>query len=56
MTNKPPAFALDLLARKGLDGYWARVVDGSVEWPDGIDLSYDTLYLRSVAVQQATAT
>ncbi|MDE0456187.1 MAG: DUF2442 domain-containing protein [Chromatiales bacterium] len=24
----------------------ARVVDGSVEWPGGIDLSYDTLYLE----------
>jgi len=32
----------------------ARVVDGSVEWPGEIDLSYDTLYLRSVAVKQAT--
>ena len=26
----------------------AQVVDGSVEWPGEIDLSYDTLYLRSV--------
>lgn len=25
----------------------ARVVAGSVEWPGGIDLSYDTLYLES---------
>jgi len=33
----------------------ARVVDGSIEWPGEIDLSYDTLYLRSVAVKQATA-
>jgi hypothetical protein len=33
----------------------ARVVDGSVEWPGEIDLSYDTLYLRSVVVQPATA-
>ncbi len=33
----------------------ARLVDGSVEWPGEIDLSYDTLYLRSVAVAQ-TAT
>ena len=33
----------------------ARVVDGSVEWPGEIDLSYDTLYLRSVTVKQATA-
>jgi hypothetical protein len=32
-----------------------RVVDGSVEWPGEIDLSYDTLYLRSAAVKQATA-
>ena len=24
----------------------ARVVTGSVEWPGGIDLSYDTLYLE----------
>ena len=32
-----------------------RVVDGSVEWPGEIDLSYDTLYLRSVVVKQATA-
>ena len=33
----------------------ARVVDGSVEWPGEIDLSYDTLYLRSIAVQPAQA-
>ena len=32
----------------------ARVVDGSVEWPGDIDLSYDTLYLRSVAVAPVT--
>jgi Protein of unknown function (DUF2442) len=32
----------------------ARVVDGSVEWPGEIDLSYDTLYLRSVATQAVT--
>lgn len=25
-----------------------QIVDGSVEWPGEIDLSYDTLYLRSV--------
>jgi hypothetical protein len=31
----------------------ARVVDGSIEWPGEIDLSYDTLYLRSVTVKQA---
>ena len=30
----------------------ARVVDGSVEWPGEIDMSYDTLYLRSMAVKQ----
>ena len=24
----------------------ARVIAGSVEWPGGIDLSYDTLYLE----------
>ena len=33
----------------------ARLVDGSVEWPGEIDLSYDTLYVRSVVVKQATA-
>ena len=27
------------------------VVAGSVEWPGEVDLSYDTLYLRSTAVQ-----
>ena len=32
-----------------------RVVDGSVEWPGEIDLSYDTLYLRSTVVKQSTA-
>lgn len=26
----------------------ARVVAGSVEWPGGLDLSYDTLYLESL--------
>ena len=25
----------------------AQVVAGSVEWPDGLDLSYNTLYLES---------
>jgi hypothetical protein len=25
----------------------ARVLAGSVEWPGGLDLSYDTLYLES---------
>lgn len=29
----------------------ARVVSGSVEWQGEIDLSYDTLYLRSKAVK-----
>ena len=33
----------------------ATVVAGSVEWPGEIDLSYDTLYLRSVAVAGAAA-
>ena len=33
----------------------ARVVDGSVEGSSEIDLSYDTLYLRSVVVKQVTA-
>ncbi len=33
----------------------ARVVDGSVEWPGEIDLSYDTLYARSVLVKQTTS-
>ena len=28
----------------------ARVVAGSVEWPGGVDLSYDTLYLESTPV------
>ena len=30
----------------------ARVVAGSVEWPGEIDLSYDTLYLKSQPVTQ----
>ncbi len=29
----------------------ARVVAGSVEWPGGLDLSYDTLYLESQRVE-----
>jgi hypothetical protein len=29
----------------------ARVVAGSVEWPGGLDLSYDTLYLESRPAQ-----
>jgi hypothetical protein len=28
----------------------ARVVAGSVEWPGGVDLSYDTLYLENAPV------
>lgn len=31
----------------------ARVVAGSVEWPRGLDLSYDTLYLESQPVEVA---
>jgi hypothetical protein len=31
----------------------ARVVAGSVEWPGGVDLSYDTLYLESTPVGSA---
>ncbi len=33
----------------------ARVVAGSVEWPTGLDLSYDTLYLESQAVEPSDA-
>ena len=35
--------------RRLRDGRFAavRVVSGSVEWPGEIDLSYDTLYVRS---------
>jgi hypothetical protein len=29
----------------------AHVIAGSVEWPEGIDLSYDTLYLESQPVE-----
>jgi len=32
----------------------ARVVAGSVEWQGGIDLSYDTLYLESRPVADAS--
>jgi hypothetical protein len=32
----------------------ARVVAGSVEWPGGLDLSYDTLYLESLSITEAT--
>ena len=31
----------------------ARVVVGSVEWPGGLDLSYDTLYLESQPITEA---
>jgi len=31
----------------------ARVVSGSVEWQGDVDLSYDTLYLESKAVEEA---
>lgn len=34
----------------------ASVVAGSVEWPGEIDLSYDTLYLGSQAVQRIHGT
>jgi len=33
----------------------ARVVAGSVEWPGGLDLSYDTLYLDSRPLTETTA-
>jgi hypothetical protein len=33
----------------------ARVVAGSVEWPTGLDLSYDTLYLESQPVEAIEA-
>jgi hypothetical protein len=29
----------------------ARVIAGSVEWPGGLDLSYDTLYLESQPIE-----
>ncbi|PZV25989.1 MAG: DUF2442 domain-containing protein [Snowella sp.] len=32
----------------------ARVVSGSVEWPNGLDLSYDTLYLESQTIKEST--
>ena len=31
----------------------ARVVAGSVEWPNGLDLSYDTLYLESLTIKKS---
>jgi hypothetical protein len=33
----------------------ARVVAGSVEWPGGVDLSYDTLYLKSQPLENYSA-
>ena len=33
----------------------ARVVAGSVEWPGGIDLSYDTLYLEGRPLTEKSA-
>ena len=33
----------------------ARVIAGSVEWPGGLDLSYDTLYLESQPVVASEA-
>ncbi len=33
----------------------ARVVAGSVEWPGGLDLSYDTLYLESAPATEVGA-
>ena len=41
--------------RDSADFAQVQVVDGSVEWPGEIDLSYDTLYLRSVVVQTVSA-
>jgi hypothetical protein len=40
--------------RDSADFSKVQVIDGSLEWPGEIDLSFDTLYLRSVVVQQAT--
>ena len=31
----------------------ARVVSGSVEWANGLDLSYDTLYLESLTIKKS---
>jgi hypothetical protein len=33
----------------------ARVVAGSVEWSGGLDLSYDTLYVKSVPAETVQA-
>ncbi|MEK6284342.1 MAG: DUF2442 domain-containing protein [Acidobacteriota bacterium] len=32
----------------------ARVVAGSVEWPGGLDLSYETLYLESQPIAETS--
>ena len=32
-----------------------RVVAGSVEWPGGLDLSYDTLYLEGQPIAKSAA-
>jgi len=32
----------------------ARVVAGSVEWPNGLDLSYDTLYIEGQPIAAPT--
>jgi hypothetical protein len=34
----------------------ARVVAGAIEWPGEIDLSHDTLYLRSVPLDERPTT
>jgi Protein of unknown function (DUF2442) len=34
----------------------ARVVGGSVEWPGEVDLSYDTLYLKSQPISGSSIT
>ncbi len=33
----------------------AAVVAGSLEWPGGIDLSYDTVYLNSTPIERTAA-
>ena len=40
--------------RDGPEFAQAEVVDGSDEWPGEIDLSFDTLYLRSVPARLQT--
>jgi len=39
------------LKNRGLFGA-VRVVAGSIEWPGGLDLSYDTLYIRGKAISE----